>query len=204
MNVRILIAVPTMVLVLWAGGSAPAGESSPGAVYTMTNDPSGNRVVILNRDSKGVLTEADAVSTGGKGSGGAALDALGSQGSLALSKDRSWLLAVNAGSNEISVFRVVPNGLDLVGRVGSGGVFPVSLTTVRDLVYVLNGGVSPNITGFNLSRTGQLTALANSRRPLSGGFAQVGFDPKGETLVVSGKADSKILVFSVGKDGVRQ
>jgi 6-phosphogluconolactonase len=202
MNARILTAIPAIVLVLWAGSSSAAEKSSPGAVYTMTNDPSDNHVVIFDRDSKGVLTEAGTVSTGGKGSGGTALDALGSQGSLALSRDKRWLLAVNAGSNDISVFRVVPNGLGLVGRAGSGGVFPVSLTTFHDLVYVLNAGASPDITGFNLSQTGQLTALANSRRPLSGGFAQVGFDPKGETLVVTGKADSKILVFPVGKDGL--
>ncbi len=202
MKIKTAIALTTIFLVLWAGASLAAGRSSPGAVYTMTNDPNDNKVVIFNRDSKGILTKADSISTGGKGSGGSSLDALGSQGSLMLSQDKRWLLAVNAGSNEISVFRVLPGELDLVDKVDSGGVLPVSLTIFHNLVYVLNTGTSPNITGFNLSHTGQLAALADSGRSLSGGFAQVGFDPKGETLVVTGKADNKILVFSVGGDGL--
>jgi 6-phosphogluconolactonase (cycloisomerase 2 family) len=36
----------------------------------------------------------------------------------------------------------------------------------------------------------------------TGGFAQVGFDPEGETLVVTEKTNNKILVFSVGHDGL--
>ncbi len=201
MKIKTLIALTTIVLVLWAGASLAAGRNSPGAVYTMTNDPNDNEVIIFNRDSKGILTKADSIPTGGKGSGGG-LDPLGSQGSLMLSQDKRWLLAVNAGSNEISAIRVLPDGLDLVDKVDSGGVFPVSLTIFHNLVYVLNAGASPNITGFNLSHTGQLTALANSGRSLTGAFAQVGFDPKGETLVVTDKTDNEILVFSVGGDGL--
>ena len=184
-------------------------EGAVGAVYTMTNDNTGNQVVMFNRDEDGVLTRAGSISTGGLGSGGAGvLDPLGSQGSIVLSSDARWLLAVNAGSNEISVFRVLPNGLLLVDKVGSGGVFPVSVTISHDLVYVLNareGSHSPNITGFTLGHTGELTPLADSTRPLSAGplaaFAQVGFDPEGETLVVTDKGDKTILVYPVGEDG---
>jgi 6-phosphogluconolactonase (cycloisomerase 2 family) len=77
----------------------------------------------------------------------------------------------------------------------------VSLTVFHDLVYVLNAG-TPNITGFYLSHRGHLIPLDHSTRSLSGGFAQVGFDPEGETLVVTDKADSKILVYSVSDDGL--
>jgi 6-phosphogluconolactonase len=184
-------------------------EEAVGAVYTMTNDNTGNQVVIFNRGEDGTLTRGASISTGGLGSGGAGvLDPLGSQGSITLSSDARWLLAVNAGSNEISVFRVLPNGLLLVDKVGSGGVFPVSVTVSQDRVYVLNareGSHSPNITGFTLSHTGELTPLADSTRPVSGGplaaFAQVGFDPEGETLVVTDKGDKTILVYAVGDDG---
>jgi 6-phosphogluconolactonase (cycloisomerase 2 family) len=177
-------------------------EIAAGAVYTMTNAPDGNRVVIFDRDEDGTLTNAGSVATGGTGSGGG-LDPLASQNSLVLSTDNRWLLAVNAGSHDISVFRVRPNGLTLVDTIGSGGFFPVSVTVYHNLVYVLNAGTSPNITGFNLSHRGRLTPLAGSSRSLGGGaFSQVGFDPQGRTLVVTDRADSEILVYSVGDDGL--
>jgi 6-phosphogluconolactonase (cycloisomerase 2 family) len=112
-------------------------------------------------------------------------------------------LAVNAGSDEISVFRVLPKGLDLVDTVYSGGNFPASLTVFHNLVYVLNSGGSANITGFSLSHTGRLRPLEDSTRSLgSGGFSQVGFDPHGRRLVVTDRADNLILVYSVGRNGV--
>jgi len=174
-----------------------------GAVYTMTNDLTGNEVVVFQRDHEGILTKAGSVSTGGLGSGGG-FDPLVSQGSIVLSGDHRWVLAVNAGSDEISVFRVQPKGLDLVDTVPSGGIFPASVTVFHDLVYVLNtGGESPNITGFYLSHTGRLRPLEGSTRSLgSGSFSQVGFDPHGRRLVVTNRADNLILVYSVGRNGV--
>lgn len=120
-----------------------------------------------------------------------------------LSEEHRWLIAVNAGSHEVSIFRVMPDSLELVNKVDSGGVFPVSVTIFHDLVYVLNAGGSPNITGFSLSHRGELTPLTSSTRSLgAGGFAQIGFDPRGEKLVITDKADNKILVYSVGQDGL--
>ena len=206
---KILVAVLTVaillisIVVVWASqDDKDVDKNVVGAVYTMTNDPGGNQVVIFNRTDDGLLTKAGSISTQGTGSGGG-LDPLGSQGSLVLSEGHRWLLAVNAGSNEISVFQVLPGGLKFVDKVGSGGVLPVSLTVFHDLVYVLNAG-SPNITGFNLSYDGKLTRLAGSTRSLvsTGTFAQVGFDRKGKTLVVTDKADSNILVYSVDHDGL--
>lgn len=195
--VNVLLAA--LLFPLWVGASLATGSDTPGAVYTMTNAADGNEIVYFDRDAEGILTEAGSVSTGGSGSGGL-LDPLGSQGSLILSQ--RWLLAVNAGSDEISVFRVLPDGLALVDKVDSGGDFPVSLTIFHDLVYVLNAG-SPNITGFYMSHTGELTPLANSTRSLgSGAFAQVGFDPQGRMLVVTDRGEDEILVFSVGRDGL--
>ena len=185
-----------------ADGPQPWGESEAGAVYTMTNSPDGNTVVIFDRAEDGLLTKTDSVSTGGKGSGGG-LDPLASQNSLVLSSDKRWLLAVNAGSNDISVFRVLPNGLKWVDKVDSGGVFPVGLTVHHDLVYVLNAGGSPNIAGFTLNHKGRLTPLAFSTRSLgSGAFTQVGFDPEGGVLVVADRAGSTIFVYSVSDGGL--
>ena len=183
-------------------GNPDQGDVAGGAVYSMTNAPDGNTVVIFNRDANGILTKAGSISTGGTGSGGG-LDPLGSQHSLLLSADNRWLLAVNAGSHEISVFRVRPDELKLIDKVDSGGVFPVSLTVFHDLVYVLNGGPSPNITGFKLSHRGRLTPLPDSTRSLgSDAFAQVGFDPQGDTLVVTDKGGSKILVYALDDEGL--
>jgi 6-phosphogluconolactonase len=195
-----LIQLWVIILSLFLVSTSAMAIDAPGAVYTMTNAADGNEIVVFNRNYKGMLTEVGSISTEGLGSGGE-LDPLGSQGSLILS--RRWLLAVNAGSDDISVFQVLTDGLLLTNRVGSGGDFPVSLTIFHNLVYVLNGGDSPNITGFSLNHRGILTPIPGSTRSLgSGAFAQVGFDPQGEILVVTDREENEILVFSVDEDGL--
>lgn len=205
MNKKILTAVVTAIL-LFVGGEVfaknPQHRDVAGAVYAMTNDASGNEIVMFDRDHRGALTAAGSIATGGIGSGDG-LDPLASQGSLVLSRDKRWLLAVNAGSDDISVFRVLPTGLKLVDKVGSGGDLPVSLAVFHDLVYVLNAGTSPNITGFYLGHRGHLIPLSASTRSLgSGGFSQVGFDPRGNRMVITDRADNEILVYAVGRNGL--
>jgi 6-phosphogluconolactonase len=197
----LLAIVPVSVF----GGNLP----SAGAVYVMTNAPEVNEVVVYERNFRGRLTLTDSFATGGLGSGGG-IDPLGSQGALVLSANQRWLIAVNAGSNTISVFRVRRHGLHLVDSFYSGGDFPVSLALHRNLLYVLNAGqedgTGPNITGFTLNRHGKLTPLPDSTRSLGpGGYHQVGFSPRGETLVVTqGDPDgvNAILVFAVDEDGL--
>ncbi len=198
-----LLVVATMLVstaAVYANG--PQANNAIGAVYTMTNAADGNEVVFFDRDPKGILTNARSISTEGNGSGGG-LDELASQGSVVLSEDQRWLLAVNAGSNEITVFRVLPDGLDTIDKVNSGGEFPVSLTVFHDLVYVLNAKGSPNISGFYLSHTGQLIPLDDSSRSLGGGaFSQVAFSPMGSRLVVTDRGDSEILVYGMDRNGL--
>lgn len=206
MSKNLLVVLSTAVMLLISTAVVFAEytpyEETTGAVYTMTNAPTNNEVVVFDRNDDGILTKACSISTGGSGSGGG-LDPLTSQGSIVLSRDTRWLLAVNAGSNEISVFQVLPHGLTLVDKVGSGGTMPVSIAFFHNLVYVLNAGGSPNITGFHLGYEGKLTSLDKSARSLgAGAFAQVGFDPEGETLVVTNKGNNEIVVFSVGNDGL--
>jgi 6-phosphogluconolactonase (cycloisomerase 2 family) len=143
------------------------------------------------------------------GSGGEGVDPLVSQESLILSPNKRWLLAVNAGSNSISVFRIRHDRLKLTGTFDSGGAFPVSLTLFHNLLYVLNAGsdsAGPNITGFRLSHRGELFPLAGSKRELGvGGFHQVGFDPQGDVLVVTEgdpAGENRIHVFSVNRRGL--
>ncbi|MEJ2697333.1 MAG: beta-propeller fold lactonase family protein [Candidatus Sulfobium sp.] len=198
----VLVVVITLISAAAALAKSPLANDVAGAVYTMTNSDTNNEVVFFDRDSKGILTNARSISTQGTGSGGG-LDQLASQGAVVLSEDHRWLLVVNAGSNEVSVFRVLPQGLDLVDKVDSGGLLPVSLTVFHDLVYVLNAGTSPNITGFYLSHAGQLLPLEDSTRSLGdGGFSQVKFSPAGTWLVVTDRANNQILVFGVGLDGL--
>lgn len=181
-----------------------------GAVYVLTNQVS-NAVVVFDRAPDGTLTPVGMFSTGGAGNpvpppGDAPADPLASQGALVLSQNNKLLFAVNAGSNEISVLSIGKDSLTLVDKVSSGGVRPISLTVHSELLYVLNEGGTPNITGFTISNTGELTPLPGSTRPLTGGSmadpAQVNFSRDGALLVVTEKATNLIDVYVVGTDGV--
>src|SRR5947208_13776707 len=123
-----------------------------GAVYVLTNQVE-NTVAVFRRGADGTLTSAGEFSTGGAGDpvaqpGDPPTDPLASQGALILAEGNQFLFAVNAGSNQISVFRVGNTELTLVGVFDSGGVRPISLTLHDDLLYVLNEGGTPDITGF--------------------------------------------------------
>ncbi len=184
------------VLALVIGGVTLASSAVATTVYTETNSASGNAIQIYQAGSDGSLTLGQTVNTGGLGTGAG----LGNQGALALSEGGRWLYAVNAGSNEISVFSVSNAGLTLVEHVSSGGTKPISLTVHDHLLYVLNAGDSGNITGFRVTSGGHLQAIANSTRPLStatAGPAQIGFDASGEVLVVTEKATNRISTYSV-------
>jgi 6-phosphogluconolactonase (cycloisomerase 2 family) len=187
-----------------------ADNLKSGAVYVLTNQVS-NGVAAFHRAPDGSLTAAGVFPTGGSGNpvaqpGDPPTDPLASQGALILSDDNQLLFAVNAGSNEISVLAVGKDGLTLVDKVASGGVRPISLTQHGDLLYVLNEGGTPNITGFSISSEGELTPLAGSTRPLSGGSAsdpaEVSFSSDGKLLVVTEKATNIIDVYTVGADGL--
>ncbi|HJR35144.1 MAG TPA: beta-propeller fold lactonase family protein [Gemmatimonadales bacterium] len=179
-----------------------SGQGGSGSVYTMTNAAGGNAVLIYRRAADGTLTPDASVATGGLGSGGG----LGNQGGLVLADAGHWLLAVNAGSNTISVFQVGGDGsLTSTSMVASGGTLPISVTISGDLVYALNAGGSGNITGFRLDHGGGLTMIPGSTRALSGagvGPAQIEFDPRGRVLVVTEKATNQITTYLVGPDGL--
>jgi 6-phosphogluconolactonase (cycloisomerase 2 family) len=190
--------------------TAAAVNFKSGAVYVLTNQV-GNAVAAFDRAPDGTLTAAGTFSTGGAGNpvaqpGDPATDPLASQGALILSDDKQFLFAVNAGSNEISVLSIGKDALTLVDKVSSGGVRPISLTVHENLLYVLNEGGTPNITGFTVSDTGELTPLPGSTRPLTAGSAadpaEVSFNPDGSLLVVTEKAANLIDVYVVGSDGV--
>ena len=170
------------------------------AVYTLTNQVAGNAVAVFDRAADGTLTAAGTIATGGTGTGGS----LGSQGAVALSDDGRRLFAVNAGSNDVSVFDVGPTGLSLASQTASGGTLPISLTAHGNLLYVLNAGGDGNISGFSVGTSGGLTPIAGSTQPLSGtnvGPAQVSFSPDGRRLVVTEKNTNLLDVYAVDANG---
>ncbi len=206
-GMRLFLALALLLAgAAWVGGThayAQEGDhhGTVGAVYLLTNSATNNSVAIFNRADNGALTAADTVSTGGLGTGAG----LGSQGALVLSEGNRWLFAVNAGSNDISVFSVERDGLTLVNRAPSGGARPISVTSHDNLLYVLNAGGAGNITGFTVSHNGALSTIPNSTRPLSNGAAgpaEVAFSPNGRALVVTEKANNKIDTYTVDHNGL--
>src|SRR5947199_1138530 len=179
-----------------------------GAVYVLTNQVD-NTVAVFDRNAFGMLTPAGEFLTGGAGDPvpqgtDPATDPLASQGSLILGHGNQFLFAVNAGSNQISVLRVSIAGLDLIDIVDSGGIRPISLALHENLLYVLNEGGTPNITGFTVGEDGTLTPLAGSTQPLIGGTAadpaQVSFNSDGTLLVVTEKAGNRIDTYTIDEN----
>lgn len=175
-----------------------------GAVYTMTNSPAGNKVLMYERDNSGRLGTPQAFTTGGTGTGGS----LGNQNAVILDAANSCLYVVNPGSNNISSFIVKPDTLVLADKVSSGGARPVSATVRENLLYVLNAGGSAgsadNISGFTVNKNCKMSPLSSSRRSLSAANtapAQVQFSPDGKWLVVTEKATNKINVYGVLVNG---
>ena len=184
--------------------SAKEDSSSAGAVFIMTNSAAGNSVLSYGRGADGSLSFSGSFPTSGLGTG----SGLGDQGGLALSQGGRWLLAVNAGSNDIAVFRVSDEStaLTLADKFGSSGKTPISVTVHERLVYVLNAGdtaTPANIAGFRLSEDGSLSPIPGSVEPLSGvtSPAQISFNPQGTVLIVTEKTTNFIDSYVVDEDG---
>ena len=204
------LAVLTSALAL----SASAASDITGHVYVNGNTAGVNTIAAFDRHTDGSLTTigGSPFAAGGAGTG----TIVGSQGALQLSDDGRYLLAADAGSNEISVLRIRPDGsLARVqgSPVGSGGYEPVSIAVHGNLVYVANEGnkttgTGSNYTGFTLNAGGHLTPLANSTFPLpsSANPGDVLFNSTGTSLIgieVGTTDPGTFLIdsFLVGRDG---
>jgi len=194
-----------------AGGAVieQAGTGYVGYVYVLTNTQE-NAVAVWGRGADGRLTPFNVFATEGAGIGDQEDgEALGSQSALTMSADGRYLYAVNGGSGDISAFSVAGGQLTLLGRIGSNGPRPISLTIAGNVMYVLNNnrqaGTSGNITGFLLTN-GRLSPLAGSTRTLSSNNpvdpGQVQFSPDGKILLVPEKKTNCIVVYVVGTNGL--
>jgi 6-phosphogluconolactonase (cycloisomerase 2 family) len=170
-------------------------------VFTSTNSPGNNELLVFAQARSGELVLTARVATQGQGTGAG----LGSQGAVTLSTDGRHVFVVNARSNTVSTFVVRGDGVALASVVDSGGFMPISVTEDDGIVYVLNAGGAGNVAGFR-NHHGELRPLTDGTRPLSasGGTnpAQVGFGADGEILVVTEKATNRITSYPVHRNGV--
>jgi 6-phosphogluconolactonase len=195
-----------------------------GRVYLMENAASGNRVIVLERALDGRLKLLQEVETGGLGSGPGELpppfppglpgpNPLDSQDALIITNNGRFLIAANAGSNDVSVLAITRDGLELVDREPSGGIFPVSIAHHHDTIYVINNGGrnfqtivggTPTLKGFHLDEDGKLHEISGSTRVIGPDMAHPGdaiFSPNGNVLFVSEQSTNTIELFHVALDG---
>ena len=189
-----------------ASASASTGASPVvGHVYVNDNTKGTNTIGAFDRHADGTLTPlaGSAFPTGGAGTG----TGLSEQGAIQITSDGRFVIAVDAGSDQVSVLRIHPDGsLRLVshGVVSSGGAQPDSVAVFGDLVYVANSGTgNANYTGFRLGSNGRLFPIPGSTISLAANAApaDVLFNGTGTKLVGTEVGTSVIDSFTVGFDG---
>ena len=188
-----------------ASAHASTGASPVvGHVYVNDNTAGRNTIGAFDRHADGTLTPepGSPFPAGGAGTGAG----LASQGAIQFSADGRYVLAVDAGSNQISVLRVHRDGrLSPVrgGVVSSGGTLPDSIAVHGSLVYVANSGTGgSNYTGFRLFG-GHLFRIPGSTVTLAADAApgDVLFNGTGTKLAGTEVGPSKIDSFTVGFGG---
>ena len=189
------VAVPT--------SASASTNTSPvvGYTYVDGNTAPANTIDGFARHADGSLTPlaGSPFSAGGAGLG----SGLASQGAIQVTANGRYLLAVDAGSNQISVLRITADGVPvLVGQpVSSGGITPVSVAiSPFGLVYAANqGNGGSGYSGFRLHRDGRLTPIAGSTVtvPDGSGVGDVFFNAIGNLLIGSRTGTSLIDSFVV-------
>ena len=202
----IVAGLVALVGAIAAPAVASAAQShQSGFVYVNDNTAGANTVAGFSRQADGRLTALtrSPFDAGGAGTG----SGLASQGAIQVTSDGRYVIAADAGSNQISVLRIEHDGaLKPVshGVVSSGGTTPVSVAEHDGLVYVANAGAGgSNYTGFTLGSGGRLRPLAGSTVALPDD-AQPGdvlFNSTGTNLIGTRIGSSLIDSFSVGRDG---
>ena len=209
------LAVGILTLALTSPALTTAVAATPhsrivGHVYVNDNAAGTNTIAAFDRHANGSLTlePGSPFATGGAGLGAGT----GSQGALEVTPDGRYLLAVDAGSNQISVLRIHHDGsLSTVagGPVSSHGIKPVSVAISRwgskDLVYVANAGDGgANYTGFTLRQDGQLRHLSGSTVSVPDGsvLGDVLFNATGTVLAGTRVGTQLVDSFNVGRNGL--
>jgi 6-phosphogluconolactonase len=183
------------------------GAPNVGHVYVNDNTAGTNTIAAFARNTNGSLTAVPGspFTTDGAGTGAG----LTSQGAIQTTADGRFVIAVDAGSNQVSVLAAERNGAlaDVPGgTVSSDGIDPVSVTVHGDLVYVANQGSAAggsNLSGFVLTPFGQLYPLPNSTVALPTGATagDVLFNGDGTKLIATLVGPSEIESYTVGWNG---
>jgi 6-phosphogluconolactonase len=212
---RITMTIGLSILAIAGTGfsqGALASEDVVGHVYVNDNTGSVNSIAGFDRHADGSLTPVSGspFAAGGAGTG----TVVGSQGSLQVTSDGRYLIAVDAGSSQLSVLRIHSDGSlsPAAGSpVSSDGIEPVSIAIHDELVYVANegnGSTGSNYTGFKLGDGGRLTPLAGSTVPLpnTANPGDILFNTTGRNLIgievgTTVASTFRIDSFAVGEDG---
>jgi len=203
------------VLAATAFASAPLSVSAATHethLYVNDNTAGANTIAAFTINGDGSLTpvQGSPFATGGAGKGAL----VGSQGSIQATADGRFVIAVDAGSNEVSVLRIRPDGsLAQVpgGTVASGGIEPISVAVHDSLVYVANEGngtTGSSYSGFRLQPSGQLAPIAGSTfaLPATANPGDILFNATGTNLVgvevgTTDPSTFRIDSFTVGAGG---
>jgi 6-phosphogluconolactonase len=190
-----------------SASTAGASTGSPvvGYTYIDGNTATANTIDGFARHADGSVTPlpGSPFAAGGVGLG----TGLASQGAIQATPDGRYLLAVDAGSNQISVLRVTAGGVPvLAGQpVSSGGVKPVSVAISRTgLIYVANSGAGGSgYSGLRLGWDGSLTPIPGSTVsvPDAAGLGDVFFNGWGNHLIGTRTGTSQIDSFNVLPSG---
>lgn len=189
-----------------AGATSTPSSEVTGYVYVDDNTTGVNTIAGFARHADASLTplSGSPFTAGGAGTG----VSLASQGAIQFSSDGRYVIAADAGSNQLSVLRVEHDGsLKLVsgGVVDSGGSTPVSIAVHNQFVYVANAGSSDSTySGFTLNPGGHLSPLGGSTVSLPSGSqpGDVTFNPTGTNLIGTRVGTSQIDSFRVDRDGL--
>ena len=185
-------------------GAGWSGEAN-GYVYLNNNTSGANSISGFRRAPDGALTAlaGSPFAAGGAGSGAG----IAAQGAIQTADHGRYLLAVDAGSNQISVLRIDQDG-SLTPVAGSPfasrGVEPDSIAVNHGLVYVSNTGAGgTNYTGFTLGWDGQLHPITGSTATLPDGSGPGEVVLNGnDTRLVGARVDTSLIdSFTLDRSG---
>jgi 6-phosphogluconolactonase len=198
-----VLAASISLLGAATAASASTASTSPvvGYTYLDGNTAAANTIDGFARHADGSVTPlpGSPFAAGGTGLG----TGLASQGAIQATPDGRYLLAADAGSNQISVLRITAGGVPVpVGQpVSSGGIKPVSVAvSPTGLVYVANSGQGGSgYSGFRLHFDGSLSPIPGSTVtvPDSSGLGDVFFNAFGNHLIGTRTGTSQIDSFVV-------
>jgi len=209
-------AAPAASAATTSAASQGSAGGAGGAVFALSDNTTANTVAAFHRAPNGTLTPAGNYATGGRGGvlPTSVVDHTASQGALAYDQARGLLVAVNPGSNTVSVFHVDGDRLKLAQVLPSGGDFPVSVSVHGDHAYVLNALGGGPLYGYRVVDR-RLTPIPCAHRALSlettattsftATPGQVTFTPQGSQVPATAKGEmSTVDVFRVQRQLVRR